>query len=146
VIRKEELPPTPFGPEVSADGSEPLADPALIARLLSGGAAGGAAYLGVSERTLRRLFLRRGRRLSDVLKEIRKSSVADAMRSRRPSRHVAADLGFSSVANLYRFIRREFGMSVRDYRRLVRRLNVAGEATSDRSGDVYLASTAKKRP
>ena len=88
-----------------------------MARLLTGGVEEASAYLRVSPRTLRRMFARSGLRIVDVVRETRKRAGADALAARRPLKRVAAELGFSSLPNLYRFIRREFGTGVRECRR-----------------------------
>lgn len=68
-----------------------------------------ARTLGLSERTFRRQFERKGLRLSDLLGERRRQMALRLLASDLPVRTIADRLGFASSQTFARFLRREFG-------------------------------------
>ena len=68
-----------------------------------------ARKLGLSERTFRRQFERKGLKLSDLLGERRRQMALQLLSSDLPVRTIAQRLGFASSQTFARFLRREFG-------------------------------------
>lgn len=68
-----------------------------------------AGRSGVSERTLRRRFERRGLRLMDYLKKSRRRFAERLLLTDLPLMTVSTNLGFGSTQTFARFMRREFG-------------------------------------
>jgi AraC-like DNA-binding protein len=68
-----------------------------------------ASRVGISERTLRRRFERRGLQLAAYTKESRLKMVPHLLATDLSLRTVADRLGFASPQTFARFIRREFG-------------------------------------
>ncbi|MGZ6988712.1 MAG: helix-turn-helix domain-containing protein, partial [Thermoanaerobaculia bacterium] len=68
-----------------------------------------ARTLGLSERTFRRQFERKGLRLSDLLGDRRRQMALRLLASDLPVRTIADRLGFASSQTFARFLRREFG-------------------------------------
>lgn len=72
---------------------------------------------GISERTLRRRFERRGLRLADHLKESRRRLAERLLVTDLPLTTVSDRLGFGSPQTFARFMRREFGETASTRRR-----------------------------
>ena len=68
-----------------------------------------ASRHGISERTLRRRFERRGLRLADHLKVSRRRLTERLLLTDLPVTTVSDRLGFGSTQTFARFMRREFG-------------------------------------
>jgi AraC-like DNA-binding protein len=78
-----------------------------------------AGRWGVSERTLRRQFERRGVRLCDLLQERRRDLTRRLLAGDLPVGTIALRLGFSSSQTFARYLRREFGTTARELRRRI---------------------------
>ena len=76
-----------------------------------------ASQNGISERTLRRRFERRGLRLAVHLKECRRKFAERLLLTNLPFTTVASRLGFSSPQTFARFMRREYGTTATEVRR-----------------------------
>jgi AraC-like DNA-binding protein len=68
-----------------------------------------AGRLGISERTLRRLFERRGLRLADQLKQNRRRLTEHLLPTDLSLQTISERLGFGSTQAFAHFMRREFG-------------------------------------
>ena len=68
-----------------------------------------ARKLGLSERTFRRRFERKGLRLSNLLGERRRQMALQLLASDLPVGTIAHRIGFASSQTFARFLRREFG-------------------------------------
>jgi AraC-like DNA-binding protein len=68
-----------------------------------------ARKLGLSERTFRRRFERKGLRLSNLLGERRREMALQLLANDLPVGKIAHRLGFASSQTFARFLRREFG-------------------------------------
>lgn len=68
-----------------------------------------ASRHGISERTLRRRFERRGFRLADHMKDSRRRLAERLLLTDLPLTTVSDRLGFGSTQTFARFMRREFG-------------------------------------
>lgn len=79
-----------------------------------------ASRSGVSERTLRRRFKRRGLRLVDYLKESRRRFAERLLLTDLPLMTVSNQLGFGSTQTFARFMRREFGVTATAVRQRLR--------------------------
>ena len=93
----------------------------LLVRL---GVRAAAELLGISERTLRRQFDRRGLRLRDHLVARRREMTLGLLAGDLPVTTVASRLGFASSQTFARFVRRQFGATATDLRRLIRARNL----------------------
>jgi len=76
-----------------------------------------ASRHGISERTLRRRFERRGLRLADHMKESRRRLAERLLATDLPLTTVSDRLGFGSPQTFARFMRREFGETASSLRR-----------------------------
>jgi AraC-like DNA-binding protein len=76
-----------------------------------------ASRHGISERTLRRRFERRGLRLADHMKESRLRLAERLLLTDLPLTTVSDRLGFGSPQTFARFMRREFGETASSVRR-----------------------------
>jgi AraC-like DNA-binding protein len=76
-----------------------------------------ASRRGISERTLRRRFERRGLRLADHVKESRRRLAERLLVTDLPVTTVSDRLGFGSPQTFARFMRREFGETATAARR-----------------------------
>ncbi len=76
-----------------------------------------ASRNGISERTLRRRFERRGLRLAVHLKESRRKFAERLLLTDLPITTVSDRLGFSSPQTFARFMRREYGATATAVRR-----------------------------
>jgi AraC-like DNA-binding protein len=76
-----------------------------------------ASRRGISERTLRRRFERRGLRLADHVKSSRRLLAERLLATDLPLTTVSDRLGFSSLQTFARFMRREFGATASQVRR-----------------------------
>ena len=79
-----------------------------------------AGKWGISERTLRRQYERKGLRLCDLLQERRRDLTLRLLAGELPVGAVALRLGFSSSQTFARYLRREFGATARQLRRRFR--------------------------
>jgi len=79
-----------------------------------------AGKWGISERTLRRQYERKGLRLCDLLQERRRDLTLRLLAGELPVGTVALRLGFSSSQTFSRYLRREFGATARQLRRRFR--------------------------
>jgi AraC-like DNA-binding protein len=79
-----------------------------------------ASQSGISERTLRRRFERRGLRLADHLKESRRKFAERLLLTNLPLTTVSSRLGFSSTQTFARFMRREYGATATAVRQRLR--------------------------
>lgn len=85
-----------------------------------------AELLGISERTLRRQFDRRGLRLHDHLVARRREMTLGLLAGDLPVATVASRLGFASSQTFARYVRRQFGATATNIRRLMRARNLRG--------------------
>jgi AraC-like DNA-binding protein len=109
-----------------------LPDPALLSVtsetdliLVRLGVRAAAERLGISERTLRRQFDRRGLRLRDHLVARRREMTLGLLAGDLPVATVASRLGFASSQTFARYVRRQFGATATDVRRLIRARNLS---------------------
>lgn len=108
-----------------------LPDPTLLSvtsetdlLLVRVGVRAAAERLGISERTLRRQFDRRGLRLHDHLVARRREMTLKLLAGDLPVATVASRLGFASSQTFARYVRRQFGATATDVRRLIRARNL----------------------
>lgn len=100
------------------DAPAPTAGPDDV--LLRSGVKATALSLGVSERTLRRRFAKRGTRPNDRRAALRREGTLALLGGDLPIAAVASRLGFSSSQTFARFVRRVFGTTASAVRRRVR--------------------------
>src|SRR5437016_3624381 len=84
--------------------------------LLTEGNAGLASCIGISIRTLHRLLRQEGLSALELRTWGRREGLAILSSARRPHREIAPLIGFSSVATLQAFLRREFSTTSRSLR------------------------------
>lgn len=102
------------------EGVPDLLDEETALFLLRFGIRLGVGLFGVSERTLRRRFERRGVRLSDLLAKRRRREALRLLSEEIPLKAIAPHLGFSSTQTLARYLRREFGSTATLLRKQIR--------------------------
>ncbi len=89
--------------------------------LLSGGVSAASKWRGVSPRTFRRFFERRGLTVTKYLIELRLTIGELLLRRELPVKEIARILAFSTESSFTRCWRREKGETVREAKRLMRR-------------------------
>ena len=94
-----------------ADPAEELLSEEMAILLVRFGVRGTAEKLGVSERTLRREYVKAGRTALEHVHHTRRTMALRLLVSRRPISEVARALGFASTQTFSRFVRREFGLT-----------------------------------
>ena len=84
------------------------------------GVGGTARRLGVSERTLRRDFVRAGASVHDHISRTRRAMAVRLLASSCPLARVAEEIGFASSQTFARFVAREFGFTPSALRKSLR--------------------------